>query len=184
MIYFIPIIVAIAVFLISYFDGYSCSITEYIADIALSFVASILVCFISALVIVFVNTPLNARGVLDYNYDTKTLIETKKIVCLSDNVSSSGSFYLGVGSISSEMNYFYAEDTEYGVIQDHIESDRCFIIEDADDNNTRIDIYSYEGLSNHKILKFLVGEDVISSEIYFIHIPKNSISTNFQINCE
>ena len=58
-------------------------------------------------------------------------VERKDIIALQDNIVTEGHFFLGCGSIDSELTYFYMVKTDDGgYVAEDILADVCIIYED------------------------------------------------------
>jgi hypothetical protein len=118
-------------------------------------------------------------GGLNYDPDETYKTERINIVALSDNVGVSGRFFLGSGTVQSEMYYFYmTENNTGGKVMDSICS--CVPVYEDEANNPYI-ITIHKRVSDPVARFFFITSE---SERTEIHIPPNSIQYNFNIDLE
>ena len=121
-----------------------------------------------------------STAVVACNAETQwVLVETKEISALNDNITASGSFYLGSGRVDGEMKYFYVEETNKGKTVDSISADNVYIVE-SNTEKPRIEKWQ-EKWENESLvwLSLCDGTNVIEYKIY---IPENSFTTDFNVD--
>lgn len=108
--------------------------------------------------------------------------KTTNILALKDNTETSGSFFLGCGTVEGETVYKYVVETKDGKQVKEIK----------DDNSATIYIREYEGKQKieYKELEFVNKNNYWfaclfdkKSKIIF-YIPKGSVTNEFNINLE
>lgn len=114
-----------------------------------------------------------------YNADEEYIRERIEMVAINDNVTSSGQFFLGSGSIDSEMSYFYMTKEERGYKIDKVSGSDVYIVED---NGKTPVIEKYDWRFKNKKLEYWFpnwgsGDTIIT-------IPENSILHNYKIDLQ
>ena len=112
---------------------------------------------------------------------TVTKVDTYKIVCLQDNNSTNGSFFLGTGMINGEMKYVF-----------YYEQNGTYKIKQTDYINTSIkysDSIRVERFRQEEVKSFInnFALDDISSESsmqYIIYVPKGTIKNNYSLDAQ
>ena len=106
--------------------------------------------------------------------------EKIELVCLNDNINPAGSFFVGCGQIGSELKYFYYHKTiDGGKKNDNISADSTTIFED--ENTKPFLIKKQPQFKSHIANWFAIN---MSEDKNILHIPKNSINTNYTLNNE
>lgn len=179
MIYFLIIIGIIVGILYATCDGWYDTVDVINGGICGGFLG-LLLTFVCAVGIFAYVSPCTLIEKVE-SYENKKSTE-EQIMCLKDNINDSGSFYLGSGHIDTDSYYFYITYSEYGVIQNKLKTEYCFVMEDTE-KNAYIETIELTQLKGHKVAKLLIG-DIWEDTVYVFHIPKNSIITDFVIDCE
>lgn len=169
-------------------------------SIVLGIGLTIVGCFIS----IFVST---VNPITEKQYSYNKLASSSKIIALKDNNLSSGTFFLGCGSVNNDEYYCYYTVSDEGDIEynklsatdDNVKLRYC-----GDNEQPRVEIY-YETVNTVLIAKpniwklstddyisyhkYSVG-DVVTSDINeqhqqtIIYIPEGSIEQNYKIDME
>ena len=142
-----------------------------------SFIGFLILAIVVGLsIIVFSVTCANIK-VENCNYK---LSETHSIVALKDNLGFQGNFYLCGGYIEDTLQYYYAEETENGIVVSKVPAESTHI------NNTKeqpkIEDYSVIGFKNkyHYIYAFPMP----CFSHYNIYVPEGTVTTEYEINLE
>lgn len=115
-------------------------------------------------------------------YSPDEIYETEKeeIFAITDNVGTSGQFYLGSGRVQSYMYYFYVtENDDGGKMMHQISSSFVPIYEDEQDNPYIVTYY--KRVSDPVVRFFCITSESVCTEI---HIPPKSIQYNFNVDLE
>lgn len=116
--------------------------------------------------------------------DYRRIKTSSDLVSLNNNISSAGSFFLGIGSFSGQKRYYYYVNTSRGVISRSVDAGRAFIVEhDTTSEGSfepKIVRYEYDTILDQ--LSWYVPHPGKYSTYYRIHVPEGSIKTeyNFQ----
>lgn len=102
-----------------------------------------------------------------------------EISALKDNNNMSGNFFIGIGYIDEEMNYYYVENTEKGKIVKKIDANNVYIVEDNEEQ-PRIEEYK----AQFKNEKWLLIAANCNNSYKKIYIPENSITNEYNIDLE
>lgn len=172
MILFLLIIIpvlSIIIFLAKQHKKWGLGIDDYILSMLIGVVSFIITFLILAL------TYGIAETIATTNYELKS---TQKIYCLNDNGDINGKMYLFSGSVSEEDVYKMYIDNNGGKSLLKVSADNSIIYED---NQTQIQ--TYECKFQNKFIIFLLGEyTLFSPNKYEIHIPKESITNQYNID--
>jgi hypothetical protein len=107
-------------------------------------------------------------------------VETTTISALKDNAKTKGSFFLGSGYINSNQYYFYIEETNKGKKMSKVSVDNAYVKE----NSTRSYIERYEYQYTSKFAIWMYGKEPWGAEEYIFHVPKGTVTTEFNIDME
>lgn len=172
MIQFLIIIIPISsiiVFLAKEHKLWGLGFDDYITSMFVGFI-SFLITFLILLLTYGV-----AGSIADTNYELKS---TQKIYCLNDNTNINGKMYLFSGSIDENDVYKMYVDNDGGKSLLKVDANNSIIYEDD-----QTQIQTYECKFQNKYIIFLLGEDTIfNPNKYEIHIPKNSITTEYNVD--
>ena len=112
---------------------------------------------------------------------TVTEIDTYNIVCLQDNNSTNGSFFLCTGTIKGEMKYvfYYEENGTYKMKQ-------------TDYNNTSIKysetvkVERYRQEEVKAFINYFAIDDIFSESNmqFIIYVPKGTIKSNYSLDAQ
>lgn len=98
------------------------------------------------------------------------------IIALQDGSSTSGSFFLGSGSIDSDPVFFYYEDDNGTYRLKHVLADDASVIESS--GPARVDIYKNKANSE------LFGLPFSDDTTYIFYVPNGSILRNFALDAK
>lgn len=105
-------------------------------------------------------------------------VETTYIYAMSDTMGVEGSFFLGSGSIDSEMKYIYMEKTEKGMkIADPIDTENAYINYIEEGEAPRIEKIHY--ITDNNVLNFLF---IFPHSETYIYIPEGTIKEVYNID--
>lgn len=112
---------------------------------------------------------------------TTTKVDTYKIVCLQDNNSTNGSFFLGTGLVEGKMKYVF-----------YYEQDGVYKMNQTDYNNTSIkysDSIKVERYRQEEVKSFInyFAYDDITSESdmeFIIYVPKGTVKNNYSLDAQ
>lgn len=103
-----------------------------------------------------------------------------KIIALNDNIKTEGGFFLGAGTIDSDLYYWYmTEDEDGGKQIQNIKNSHRVKIYDNEKESPYIKLY-YKRNPSSALRFFFIAED--PSPYVEFHIPPNSIKQNFNID--
>ncbi len=175
----ILIIAFIYITLLSYFEDNS-----VILSMAIGLGTALVTAFFAFVVLVLISTIYIQSHTSDFVY-SKTLISTKYIKTLQDNISMDGSFVLGFGSINSESNfYYYAMSNDSTSVLDHASTDICQIIE-TNYSKPRIETYQYKiDWSKSHISKWLFNVTDGEYNTNYIYVPKGTIMIKYNLDAK
>ena len=130
--------------------------------------------FIGSLLGIFIT--LIASGVIGgFATQEYVLKDSFKIYALQDNNGVQGSFFLGSGSVSSNLKYYYAATYEDGIKIYDIDVHKAIL---KNDDNPHIEKYEIQFVN--KFIRNNVGN--LGDIKYKIYIPKGSIQYNFNVD--
>lgn len=172
MILFLLIIIPISsiiVFLVKEHELWGLDFGEYIISMFVGFI-SFLITFLILLLTYGV-----AGSIADTNYELKS---TQKIYCLNDSTNINGKMYLFSGSIDENDVYKMYVDNNGGKSLLKVDANNSIIYED-----NKTEIQTYECKFQNKYVVFILGEvTMFSPNKYEIHIPKGSITTEYNVD--
>lgn len=106
-------------------------------------------------------------------------VETTDLVCLSDNYSVAGNFYLGYGNIDGEMRYTYLYEEEgKGYTLGCIRASQCYIYVQDPDIPAQLRTITYGRKTGNWFCL-----DIPRHE-YTLYIPQDSIAYGFNIDLQ
>ncbi len=112
---------------------------------------------------------------------TTTKIDTYNIVCLQDNNSTNGSFFLGTGTIKGEMKYvfYYEENGTYKMKQTDYDNTS---IKYSD--NIKVERYRQEEVKS--FINYFAIDDICSESNmqFIIYVPKGTIKNNYSLDAQ
>ena len=101
------------------------------------------------------------------------------IVALKDNQGVVGTRFLFSGVTKSELNYYYAVESEYGIYIDKVSASSSHIR--TDETNPRIQTYSCRGFKHWATWLYAVPLRV---DYHIIYVPEGTIDRVYQIDLE
>lgn len=120
-------------------------------------------------------------GILAFAFETTPVkVSEQNIYALKDNSKTGGSFFLGIGNINEERCFFYVVNTEKGKRIETKLVDKSYIIE-TDDEAPKV--VTYKKRYKSAIARFLY-EDMNGEYEYRFYVPKNTITTEFEVDLE
>lgn len=103
---------------------------------------------------------------------------SQKIIAMSNTSSISGGGAVFV-TISTDDEYRYMTLSEDGSMKmSKISSDSTSIVEDADKNSASLETKTH--VFDNELLRFLYGDTAYYT--YTLHVPKNTVSTEFSVD--
>jgi hypothetical protein len=102
------------------------------------------------------------------------LTENEPLLALNGLTSVEGNFFLGIGSIKGDMEYYYLTDYKDGLKIKTVSMDNIII---CNSDNPQIEKYEYKFKSKFLNNNFICLKD----DFYKIYVPKNSIKYDFKI---
>lgn len=170
------IFVILAVVLTGYFGwkefmyGYK-SIGDWLTYIGLIFLGGLLGVVVSLLASLFISC---SSVKVDY-----TLIDTKPIYALQDNVTHGSNYYIGSGVKDGDAAYFYVTEDDWGMKINSKDTDYSYIIYDNDEE-PRVEIYDGEWANPIvKLLGFIGPENRCK-----FYVPEGTMTTNMNIDLQ
>jgi hypothetical protein len=103
------------------------------------------------------------------------LKDTFPIYALQDNNGVQGSFFLGSGSVDSNLKYYYAAQCEDGIKIYNIDTEKAIL---KNDENPHIETYKAQFVN--KFLRNNLAN--LCDDKYKIYIPQGSIQYNFNVD--
>jgi uncharacterized MnhB-related membrane protein len=129
--------------------------------------------------------------------ESKPVVYTTHLVALSDSAGTSGDFFLGCGTVGATPTYFYAQNTEKGIVQETLVKDRfqIYIQEESGATSARLE-RRLVATRRHARAGWWWGfvfnacgtnadwqEDAGNTEYYFV-VPKGTVRTGARIDTE
>lgn len=137
--------------------------------------------FLVAFLVLLIPHMIIADNLVD---NPKAVVEHEEIeICaIKDNITGSGSFFLGSGTYSKDPAYFYMVKSQHGKQMEHIEANNYVYVDDSLSNGETpyLDVISYTSDSWWINNLFMWPE----ANIYIFHVPEDSITTEFEIDME
>ena len=138
-------------------------------------------CKLCVSLIVFCVLSFIIYGVIPENCKMKEQINTEQIICLNDSTSINGRMYLRSAYINqTEIYKYYVKNNNRGYIYQQVNANKCIIFQDGDTS-----IVKHYYIYDNKFIRWAYGDDnynLIRKIYYEIHIPKDSITTEFNID--
>lgn len=107
-------------------------------------------------------------------------VETTYIYAMSDTMGVEGSFFLGSGSVDSEMKYIYMEKTEKGMrIADPIDTENAYINYIEEGETPRIEKVWYK--TDSDLLNFLF---IFPNSETYIYVPEGTVKEVYNIDLQ
>lgn len=119
--------------------------------------------------------------VVPENCKMKEQTNTEQIICLNDSTSIHGRMYLRSSYINqTEIYKYYVKNNDNGYVYQHVNANECIIFQDGDTS-----VVKHYYIYDNKFIRWVYGDDnynLIRKIYYEIHIPKDSITTEFNID--
>ena len=113
-------------------------------------------------------------------YDNIQPIETYELAAINDGSTTTGSFFLGCGSIDSKQYYFcYIVKEDGGFTMTKYLVDDCVIYES---DTCQPHIVKYDRIVPEESKKWSIF--IFDSECWKIYVPSGSIDSNFKLDLE
>lgn len=103
--------------------------------------------------------------------------ETTAIYALADNRTTSGSFFLGIGSVDEDVKYYYVEKTSLGKHVSSVPAEQAYII-DSETPSLTVVTYDWEKKGWDWLGFCLVDQS------YIFAVPAGSISEDYSIDLQ
>jgi len=116
---------------------------------------------------------LAAASVIGYHYEEKNI---SNIASIQDNVQTSGSFFLGSGTIDSEAVFYFYEQDGDGYRLTHVPAYRSKIVE----SNESPHLVVSKAVGDHPFW----GIPLNSHDNYTFYVPTGSILNNFNLDAK
>ena len=144
-------------------------------DYFLSLMVGLLVGLVTSLVL------LVATFTIDENSNKEPIVtDIKTIYAINDNTSTEGKSFLFSGYVKEELVYRMFVEENGGKKAIEIKPDNTTIYEDSENNNSFIETYQHRYTNG--FITWLLGEYALGDITYKIHIPKGSITTEYNID--
>jgi hypothetical protein len=151
--------------------------TDVFAGLWVHLIFAILFSIVWLAIALLINCVITSFFIYLFNVPYK-FVDSIPVYALSNHIGSSGSFFLGIGSIEDETTYFYLIKNSNGYQIKRLENGTgVYIKEDAKKKTARVDFYDP---INRRLFFWLGDFTPLSKAI--IHIPKGSIKLNFKVN--
>lgn len=120
--------------------------------------------------------------ILSFAFETEpTKLEEISIYALKDNNSVQGEFFLATGYVDEKMYYFYTTKDEEGFLQINKVSVDDGKIKETDISEPKVIVYGERYKS--KFARFMFGE-FNNEKVYKFIVPKNTVTTEFNVDLE
>lgn len=103
----------------------------------------------------------------------------KPIYSLQDNMATNSRFTIGRGYIDSSLRYYFLANTKYGYKVECVNSDNAYLVTDGE---SKIEFYNSK--FENKIIDYLFDNLSQKSTFYVLHIPKDTIEINYNIDLQ
>lgn len=103
--------------------------------------------------------------------------ETTAIYALADNRTTSGSFFLGIGSVDEDVRYYYVEATDLGKHVESVPATNSYIIE-SDSPSITVVTYGWES-NGWDWLGFCLADPN-----YIFAVPAGSVTEDYNIDLQ
>jgi len=105
----------------------------------------------------------------------------QNLVALDNNISTSGTFFLGSGSLKGKKRYYYLVNTSKGVHSRSVDASDTYIVEYDSLSSPKIVFHEFEEKAR---LWYLPNQKVTDGvdNYYRIHIPEGSIKHQYNPN--
>ena len=108
--------------------------------------------------------------------------EPISLVALCDNMGTDGTFFLGSGTINSEMKYVYAyEDKELGMMTKTKSANDCYIKNIP--NNEKPYAVKWREIPKENFWTWLFGKPIATEKITF-YVPSTAVYAGYNIDFE
>ena len=120
-------------------------------------------------------------GIITMVADTEWVEEsTIPIVALTDKVEVEGKFYMRRGYIDNSLEYYFIEDTEYGLKANHISAYGAYI-KYTDEQPCKV---TYKEVYSNDFIKWAFSDDALNHS-YVFYLPEGSVLTEtYEIDLE
>ena len=102
-------------------------------------------------------------------------LETTPIYALADNRTTSGSFFLGIGSVDEDVEYYYVEQTELGKHVSSVPAEHSYIVESDTPTLTTV---GYQWANNGWNW---LGVCLIDNN-YIFSVPAESVTEDYNVD--
>ena len=108
--------------------------------------------------------------------------EPISLVALCDNMGTEGAFFLGSGTIDSEMKYVYAyEDKELGMMTKTKSANDCYIKNISNDEKPYM--VKWKKIPEENFWTWLFGKPIATEKITF-YVPSTAVYAGYNIDFE
>lgn len=112
----------------------------------------------------------------------KSIDEPISLIALCDNMGTDGTFYLGSGTIDSEMKYVYGyEDEELGMITKTKNASDCYIKNIPNDEKPYA--VKWREIPEENFWTWLFGKPIATEKITF-YVPSTAVYAGYNIDFE
>ena len=116
-------------------------------------------------------------AILTFNVPLAETRETSPVYALADNQMTSGSFFLGIGSVDEDIRYYYVEETPLGKHVDSVAANNSYIV---DSNTPTLTVVTYNWESK--------GWDwlgfCLADPNYIFAVPAGSVTEDYNIDLQ
>lgn len=162
-------IISIILYLVKEHKKWGLDIGDYLA----SLIAGCISFIITLLLILLIYGIFEITAISKYE-----LKSTQKIYCLNDNTTINGKIYLFSDYVDENDVYKMYVDNDGGKSLLKVNANNSIIYED-----NKTEIQTYECKFQNKYVVFILGEvTLFSPNKYKIHIPKGSITTEYNVD--
>lgn len=103
----------------------------------------------------------------------------KPIYSLQDNMATKSRFTIGRGYIDSSLRYYFLANTKYGYKVESVNSENAYLMADGEN---KIEFYNLK--FENKVVNYLFDNLSQKSTFYVLHIPKDTIEINYNIDLQ
>lgn len=103
----------------------------------------------------------------------------KPIYSLQDNMGTNARFTIGRGYVDSTLRYYFLANTKYGYKVESVNSNEAYLLLDG---QNKIEFYNLR--FENKIVEYLFDNCSEKSTFYVLHIPKDTIEKNYNIDLQ
>ena len=102
----------------------------------------------------------------------------QKIIALKDNQGVAGSHFLFSGAVDSELKYYYATESDFGIHINSLGASRAYI---RSDDNPRIQTFSHVGFKHWYTWLYAFPAN---SDYYIFYVPDGTVERIYKIDLE